>query len=129
MEQKGMRAQSVCVQLADGSVRRMDFDMGMLAAAETVYETRFGRSVNASAVIMELIDQKARAVMAVCFGAMESAGEKITWDDFSKGVYTWENYSALSGAALEGVTHMMSGAQRSADGEGGEKNAPSRGDR
>lgn len=129
MEQKGMRAQSVCVQLADGSVRRMDFDMGMLAAAETVYETRFGRSVNASAVIMELIDRKARAVMAICYGAMESAGEKITWDEYTKGVYTWDNYNSLCDTALEGVLGMMRGAQSTPESEGGEKNAPSRGGR
>lgn len=129
MEQRGMRAQSVCVRLADGTVRRMDFDLGMLAAAETIYETRLGRSVNASAIVMELIGRKARAVMAVCYGAMESAGEKITWEDFSKAVYTWENYDALCEAAIEGMTGMMRGGRSADRGEGGEKNAPSRGGR
>lgn len=116
--------QSTVVELQDGSTRKMDFDMGALAQAEMVYEDRFGKSVGVDAIIAELIMGKARAMMAFAYGAMISAGEKVTWKDFCGCVWTFDNYEQLHAVVLGAVLRMM----HSGSTEGSaEKNASSRG--
>lgn len=126
MSEKAMMAYTHTVALSDGSVRRMDFDMGCFAQAELAYEQRFGKDVNVNEIISELAQQKTRAVMAMAFGAMISAGEKITWDQFSKSVFTFKDSAALTDAVATAVLHMY---RQDDNGEGGEKNADSRGAR
>ena len=116
--------QNTVAVLQDGSKRKMDFDMGAMAQAEMIYEDKFGKSVGVDAIIEELIMGKARAMMAFAYGAMVSAGEKLTWAEFCKSVWTFENYEQLHAVVLQAVLRMM----HSGDTEGSaEKNADSRG--
>ena len=122
--ERAAKAQSIAVKLEDGKTYRMDFDMAALANAEGIFEDKFGKSVGVDAIIADLVQAKARAMMAFAYGAMLSAGEKITWEDFAKSVYTFENYNALADAVTTALLRMM----RPEDGEGSaEKNADSRG--
>lgn len=124
----GMQARSAVITLQDGSTRRMDFDLGALAQAEGVYEDRYGRVVGIDIIIGELVQGRARALMALTYGAMLSAGEKLTWEQFSKSVYTFENYANLSNVVSDAVLAMMrSGDDEDEDDGDGSKNAPSRG--
>lgn len=122
--ERAAKAQSIAVKLENGETYRMDFDMAALANAEGIFEDKFGKSVGVDAIIADLVQAKARAMMAFAYGAMLSAGEKITWEDFSKSVYTFENYNVLADAVTTALLRMM----RPEDGEGSaEKNADSRG--
>ncbi len=122
---QGNKAVNVVVQLQDGKAYKMDFDMGALANAECIYEQRFGKSASVNEIIGDLVQAKAHAMMAFVYGAMLSAGEKITWEQFCKSVYTFDNYRNLTETVSEAMVQMM----RSGDEpeEGGEKNASSRG--
>lgn len=122
--ERAAKAQSIAVKLENGATYRMDFDMAALANAEGIFEDKFGKSVGVDAIIADLVQAKARAMMAFAYGAMLSAGEKITWEDFSKAVYTFENYNVLADAVTTALLRMM----RPESGEGSaEKNADSRG--
>ena len=125
----GMQARSAVITLQDGSTRRMDFDLGALAQAEGVYEDRYGRVVGIDIIIGELVQGRARALMALTYGAMLSAGEKLTWEQFSKSVYTFENYAHLSSVVSDAVLAMMRSGDDEEDGDdgNGSKNAHSRG--
>lgn len=124
----GMQARSAVITLQDGSTRRMDFDLGALAQAEGVYEDRYGRAVSIDIIIGELVQGRARALMALTYGAMLSAGEKLTWEQFAKSVYTFANYASLSNVVSDAVLVMMrSGDDEDEDSGDGSKNAPSRG--
>lgn len=119
------KVQNVVVKLQDGKEYRMDFDMGALANAECAYEQHFGKAVSVNAIIADLVQAKAHAMMAFAYGAMLSAGEKITWEHFCKSVYTFENYQKLADVVSEGLTAMMRTDDEPEEGEG--KNAHSRG--
>lgn len=121
----GNKAQSVIVELQDGKTYKMDFDMGALANAECVYEQRFGKLAGVNEIIADLVQAKAHAMMAVAYGAMISAGEKITWEHFCKSIYTFANYSRLTEMVTEAMVAMMRSEEEPE--EGGEKNAHSRG--
>lgn len=122
--ERAAKAQSIAVKLENGETYRMDFDMAALANAEGIFEDKFGKSVGVDAIIADLVQAKARAMMAFAYGAMLSAGEKISWEDFSKSVYTFENYNVLADAVTTALLRMM----RPEAGEGSaEKNADSRG--
>lgn len=122
-----MQARSAVIRLQDGTVCRMDFDLGALAQAEGVYEDRFGRIAGIHEIIGELIQGRARALMAVTYGAMLSAGEKLTWEEFGKKIYTFENYDRLSEMITDEIAAMMRGGDDEDEEEGDSKNAPSRG--
>jgi hypothetical protein len=127
IKEMGMKARSAVIELQDGTVCRMDFDLGALAHAEGVYEEHFGRIAGIHDIIGELIQGRARALMAITYGAMLSAGEKLTWDDFGKKIYTFENYDRLSETISDEIAAMMRGGDDEEDEEGDSKNARSRG--
>lgn len=122
---QGNKAVNVVVELQDGKAYRMDFDMGALANAECVYEQRFGKAVGVNVIIGDLVQAKAHAMMAFAYGAMLSAGEKITWERFCKSVYTFENYQKLTEVVSDAMVQMMRSDDEPEEGE--EKNVYSRG--
>ena len=99
--------QSAMVTLQDGTVYKADFDMGALANAEMAYERYFGKKMGVNDIVMELVESGTRATMAFMYGAMISAGEKITWEYFCKSMYTFKNVQKLIGIAADGLTEMM----------------------
>lgn len=127
IKELGMQARSAVIELQDGTKCRMDFDLGALAHAEGVYEDHFGRIAGIHEIIGELVQGRARALMAITYGAMLSAGEKITWDDFGKKIYTFENYDRLSEVISTEIAAMMRGSDDDDDEAGDSKNAHSRG--
>lgn len=120
------KATNIVVELQDGKVYKMDFDMGALANAECIYEKHFGKAVGVNAIIGDLVQAKAHAMMAFAYGAMLSAGEKITWERFCKSVYTFENYQKLTDVVSEAMVAMMRTDEDPE--EDGKKNVHSRGE-
>ena len=121
---RGMMARNAIVKLQDGKSYRMDFDMGALANAEGIYESKFGKIVGVDVIIGELVSGMARATMAFAYAALISAGEKLTWEEFGKNIYTFENYNVLMDAVTEGLAAMM---RSDGDTEDDSKNGDSRG--
>ena len=122
---RGMMARNTIIKLQDGKSYRMDFDMGALANAEGIYESKFGKIVGVDAIIGELVSGMARATMAFAYAALISAGEKLTWEEFGKNIYTFENYNVLMDAVTEGLAAMM---RSDGDAEDDSKNGDSRGE-
>lgn len=125
MDNRAMMAPVETVKLSDGTTRRMEFDMGAFAHAENAYELHFGKCVNVNVIIGELARQQMRSVMAMAYGAMISAGEKLTWEQFAKGVFTYADSLTLTDAVANAVLKMYRG--NDGGGEGDEKNVNSRG--
>lgn len=121
---RGMMARNTIIKLQDGKSYRMDFDMGALANAEGIYESKFGKIVGVDVIIGELVSGMARATMAFAYAALISAGEKLTWEEFGKNIYTFENYNVLMDAVTEGLAAMM---RSDGDTEDDSKNVDSRG--
>lgn len=121
---RGMMARNTIIKLQDGKSYRMDFDMGALANAEGIYESKFGKIVGVDVIIGELVSGMARATMAFAYAALISAGEKLTWEEFGKNIYTFENYNVLMDAVTEGLAAMM---RSDGDTEDDSKNGDSRG--
>lgn len=121
---RGMMARNTIIKLQDGKSYRMDFDMGALANAEGIYESKFGKIVGVDVIIGELVSGMARATMAFAYAALISAGEKLTWEEFGKNIYTFENYNVLMDAVTEGLAAMM---HSDGDTEDDSKNGDSRG--
>ena len=121
---RGMMARNAIIKLQDGKSYRMDFDMGALANAEGIYESKFGKIVGVDVIIGELVSGMARATMAFAYAALISAGEKLTWEEFGKNIYTFENYNVLMDAVTEGLAAMM---RSDGDTEADSKNVDSRG--
>lgn len=90
-----------------GKEYRMDFDPQALSIAEQIYLTRFEREVNVGVIIAELFSAKLAAVMAFAYGAMRSAGEKISWEQFSKELFTFGDYDPVFDATLSGIEALM----------------------
>lgn len=122
---RGMMARNAIIKLQDGKSYRMDFDMGALANAEGIYESKFGKIVGVDVIIGELVSGMARATMAFAYAALVSAGEKLTWEEFCKNIYTFENYNILMDAVTEGLAAMM---RSDGDEEDNSKNGDSRGE-
>lgn len=121
---RGMMARNTIIKLQDGKSYRMDFDMGALANAEGIYESKFGKIVGVDVIIGELVSGMARATMAFAYAALISAGEKLTWEEFGKNIYTFENYNVIMDAVTEGLAAMM---RSDGDTEDDSKNGDSRG--
>ena len=121
---RGMMARNTTIKLQDGKSYRMDFDMGALANAEGIYESKFGKIVGVDVIIGELVSGMARATMAFAYAALISAGEKLTWEEFGKNIYTFENYNVIMDAVTEGLAAMM---RSDGDTEDDSKNGDSRG--
>lgn len=125
VNERGMMARNAIINLKDGKSYRMDFDMATLANAEGIYESKFGKIVGVDVIIGELVSGMARAVMAFAYAALISAGEKMTWEEFGKTIYTFENYNVIMDIVTEGLAAMMRTDNES---EGDEKNGDSRGE-
>ena len=106
----------------DGKAWKLDFDMQALSYAEQVYLSEYGRDVNVSGIIAELTEAKLTAVMAFCYGAMRSAGERLTWEAFSKTVFTWEHFDKVFALVSDAILELFSGGEGEAAQEDDPKN-------
>ncbi|NLI22285.1 MAG: hypothetical protein GX418_12175 [Clostridiales bacterium] len=86
----------------------LDFDMQALSLAENVYKTQFGSDINVSEIVLELFKVKMTALMAFTYGAIRSAGTKMTWDEFSKTVFTYDNFNDVFAVVSEAITELFS---------------------
>lgn len=109
----------------NGTAYRMDFDLGALAGAERVYKQKFGQPIDTYQIISEIFEAQTSAIMALAYGALLSAGEKLSWEHFSKDIFTFENFDTIANAVADAVGEMF-GEPGEGD-EDDEKNAPSRG--
>lgn len=91
----------------NGTTYRMDFDMEALSQAEQVYCSQYGRDVNISNIIAELAQVKMSALMALAYGALVSAGNKIEWSEFSKKIFTFANFDHVFEVVEEAVRAMF----------------------
>lgn len=109
----------------NGKTYKMDFDMMALAKAEQVCEQRFYEQLDTMQILAGLVQNKTRAIMALAYGALTSAGEKVTWEHFAKEMFTFDNFEAIAGAVADGVAAMFETGEK--ESEASEKNAVSRG--
>ncbi len=87
---------------------KMDFDMQALSMAEQVYAQYFARpDANVAEIVKDLFAVKMSAVMAFAFGALTSAGESVTWDDFSKKIFTYEHFDEVFGEVTEAIKALF----------------------
>lgn len=96
---------------------RMDFDMQALSVAERVYKEKYHVRSNVGHVLAELSQGSLAALMAITYGAIVSGGEKMTWETFSKEVFTWEYFDALYDQVSTAVCEMMGFDEAAAGGE------------
>lgn len=69
---------------ANGKSYGMTFDLMALAEAEQAYKRQYGEQINVYGIISELTGGSLSALMAAAYGAMRSAGEKMSWDTFAR---------------------------------------------
>ena len=122
-----IRAASSVLEL-NGRTYKLDFDLGALAGAERVYRKHFGQSVTTYDIISEIFEAQTSAIMALAYGALCSAGEKLAWEHFAKDIFTFENFDAIAEAVADAVGEMF-GDGDEAEAEEDPKNASSRGAR
>ena len=72
---------------ANGKNYGMTFDLMALAEAEQAYKRQYGEQLNVYGIIAELTTGSFSALMAAAYGAMRSAGEKMSWDTFAKHIF------------------------------------------
>ncbi len=101
-----LRTNSAVVEIG-GKAYQLDFDPQALSFAEQVYEEEYGSDVNAAVIIQEVFAAKMRAVSAIIYGALRSAGNKILWNVFTKTIFTYDHFEALLDAAMRGIDSMM----------------------
>lgn len=99
---------------------KLDFDMQAFSYAEQVYREQFDRDVNVAVIIRELFDVKMSAVMAFCYGAMRSGGEAVTWQDFSKHIFTYSNFDTVFDVVAGAIEELFASDGEDAEGEGPE---------
>lgn len=99
----------------NGSTYRMDFDLQALSQAEQVYFSQYGRNVNISEIVADLAQVKMSAVMALAYGALVSAGNTITWNTFSKQIFTFDHFDEVFNV-VEDALHAMFGESESGGG-------------
>lgn len=125
MDNAAIRAASVILNL-DGRAFKMDFDLMALSVAEMVYRQHYEQQIDTFGVIQQIFAVQTSAIMAMAYGAMVSAGEKIAWEDFAKRIFSFANFDAIANTVADGVGLMFADPNEDAD-EDDPKNAPSRG--
>lgn len=68
----------------DGKVYKLTFDNQCFRNAEDVYEMVYGRDVGYAQILQEIGRGKYRAIMALFFAAMVSAGSVMEWEEFDQ---------------------------------------------
>lgn len=101
-----LRSNSKTIEIG-GKTYRLDFDMLAMSHAEAVYARQFGIAANVQVIMGDMFGQKSTAVMALAYGALTSAGNKIAWDTFAKGLYTWTTLEKWNEIVVRGVADMM----------------------
>ena len=112
----------------DGVTYKMDFDLQALSYAEQVYLDKYGRGINVSEIITELIQVKLTAVTAFSYGALRSAGEAVTWEKYTKEIFTFDRFDYVFNIVSEAIIGMFAPANNTDEEPGDEgKNSHSRG--
>lgn len=125
IQRMGLKAQTKVLTL-NGRNYRMNFDMAALAYAENVYEDFFRKPTNVSEIIADLVVGKQRAVMAIGYAAMMSAGENVTFEEFTKEIYNFENAAEYQQTVTDALLKMMKVGDGTGEDDG--KKASSRGE-
>lgn len=90
-----------------GKTYRLDFDMLTMSHAEAVYARQFGMTANVQSIMADMFAQKSTAIMALAYGALTSAGNRMAWDTFAKGLYNWQTLEKWNTVVVQGVADMM----------------------
>ena len=86
---------------------RLSFDMLALSHAEQVYLQAYGVHSNCGHIVAELSHGSATALMAMTYGAMRSAGEKMTWEQFAREIFTFEHFDAVYEVVSDALCEML----------------------
>lgn len=68
----------------DGQAYKLKFDNQCFRNAEDVYEAVYGRDVGYAQILQEIGRGKYRAIQALFFAAMASAGSEMAWEEFDQ---------------------------------------------
>lgn len=90
-----------------GKPRNMDFDHMMMAAAEQAYEGIGGVVVSANAIISRAVAGQVSAIMALAYGALKSAGEKISWNMFVNELFPKQKNDWWTDTVSKGLLAMF----------------------
>ncbi len=90
-----------------GKPRNMDFDHMMLAAAEQAYEGIGGVVLGANGIISRAVAGQMSAIMALAYGALKSAGEKISWHLFVKEIFPKMDEDWWTETVSDGLLAML----------------------
>lgn len=101
-----VHANSRVLQIGEKTYK-MDFDMQALSLAEQIYTSEFNRDVNVAQIVTDLFEVKMTACMAFAYSALISAGEVITWREFSKKIFTFENFENVFGVVSDAIKALF----------------------
>lgn len=117
-----MRSHPYALEIG-GKTYPLDFDMQALAYAEQTYIKEYDRQVNGAEILAEIYLGNMSALMTMTYGAIRSAGTPMTWQQFTKEIFTYEQYGEIQPIIEDAVTDMFANRIGVADEEpGGEKN-------
>ncbi len=105
-----------------GKPRNMDFDHMMMAAAEQAYEGIGGAVVSANAIISRAVAGQVGAIMALAYGALKSAGEKISWQLFAKEIFPKMDEDWWTETVSDGLLAMFGSTEENTETDKAEKN-------
>lgn len=99
----------------NGRTYKLDFDMQALAFAEEVYLRQYGRGLNVAEIIEELTQAKLTAVMAFAYGALRSAGESVTWEHFTKEIFTYDHFDSVFELVSDAILGLFPESEEAGD--------------
>lgn len=105
-----------------GKSRNLDFDHMMLASAEQAYEGIGGLAVSANGIISRAVAGQVSAIMALAYGALKSAGEKISWQLFAKEIFPKMDEDWWTETVSDGLLAMFGTTEGNAETDKSEKN-------
>ena len=100
----------------------MTFDLMALAEAEQAYKRQYGEQINVYGIISELTGGSLSALMAAAYGAMRSAGEKMSWDTFARHILPACDIDWWTETVSGGLVSLFGGAADDDAAEGDAKN-------
>ena len=96
-----------------GKPRNLDFDHMMMAAAEQTYESVGGIVLGANGIISRAVAGQVSAIMALAYGALKSAGEKISWQLFAKEIFPKMDEDWWTDTVSDGLLAMFGSPEKS----------------
>lgn len=109
------------IVMLNGKEYGLNFDCMCLAYAEDVYGQVYGREVNVGRVIVDLLNGKLQAVMAFTYGALKCAKPELSWETFSKNIFTFENYNQLQPIVEKAIMYIMGSSKSGSNTKGNDE--------